>query len=64
MSNNFEMIHSYTRKQAIDDGLLIDVSEMAKEAGFKWPIAITATVWNQHVVPDVASAQGRSKHRR
>ena len=57
MSDGFDLIFSYTRKQAIEDGVLIDVTEMAKEAGFKWPVAITDTVWNQHIVPDVASAQ-------
>lgn len=39
-----EVIYSYTRSQAIDDGVLIDVSEMAREAGFKIPVAITAAV--------------------
>ena len=39
-----EVIYSYTRKQAIEDGVLIDVSSMAEEAGFKIPVAITAGV--------------------
>lgn len=38
------IIHKYTREQAIADGVLIDVSEMAKEAGFKVPVAITSGV--------------------
>lgn len=37
------VIHTYTRAQAIEDGVLIDVSEMAREAGFRWPVAVTAT---------------------
>lgn len=41
----FEMIYSYSRKQAIEDGVLIDVSEMAREAGFKIPVALTASVY-------------------
>ncbi len=40
-----EVIYSYTRAQAIDDGVLIDATEMAKEAGFKWPVALTAAAW-------------------
>ena len=34
-----EVIHSYTRQQAIEDGVLVDVSSTpeAKEAGFKAP---------------------------
>ena len=40
-----EVIFSYSRQQAIEDGVLVDVTEMAKEAGFKWPFAMTAEVW-------------------
>lgn len=30
----FQFIFSYTRKQALEDGNLIDVTEQAKKAGF------------------------------
>ena len=40
-----DLISSYTRAQAIADGQLIDVSEMAREAGIRYPVALTATVW-------------------
>lgn len=43
------VIHCYTRAQAIADGVLIDVTETAKEAGFKWPIALTRGVWDDCV---------------
>ena len=39
------VIASYSRAQAIDDGVLIDVTPMAREAGFKWPVALTHTAW-------------------
>jgi len=39
-----DIISSYTADEAIDDGYLVDVSEMAKEAGFKWPVRITQSV--------------------
>jgi len=39
-----EPIYIYTRKQAIEDGVLIDVTETAKEAGFKVPVAVTCTL--------------------
>lgn len=39
------VIFSYTRAQAIADGVLVDVSEMAQEAGIKWPVAVTGRVW-------------------
>lgn len=46
MTNNIfgEVIYTYTRQQAIEDGVLIDVSKIAKEAGFNNPVAITAGV--------------------
>ncbi len=40
-----DVIFSYTRAQAIEDGVLIDATEMANEAGFKWPVALTAAAW-------------------
>jgi hypothetical protein len=47
------LIYSYTRKQAIDDGVLVDISNMAQEAGIIYPVALTAAVWERCVaVPD------------
>ncbi|WP_456447980.1 DUF6573 family protein [Thiolapillus sp.] len=40
-----EVIYAYTRAQAIEDGVLVDVSETAREAGFRWPVAITQAAW-------------------
>ena len=40
-----EVISAYTRRQAIEDGALVDVTETAKEAGFRWPFAMTREVW-------------------
>jgi len=55
-----EVIHSYTRAQAIEDGMLVDVTETAKEAGFRMPIAVTARVWAECVeVP--AKVQGQDE---
>ena len=49
-SNLFgEVIHRYTRAQALDDGILIDASVIACEAGFKWPVALTAAAWSECV---------------
>ena len=39
------VISTYTRAQAIEDGVLIDVGAMAREAGFKWPVALTTSAW-------------------
>ena len=40
-----EVISVYTRAQALADGVLIDAGPMAREAGFRWPVAITAAAW-------------------
>ena len=54
----FDVIHTYTRAQAIEDGVLVDVSETACEAGIKFPCAVTSGVWNRCVtVPDGIKAQ-------
>lgn len=34
----------YTQAQAIEDGFLVDVSETAREAGFTWPVLLTASL--------------------
>jgi hypothetical protein len=47
----FTIISLYTRDQAIADGFLVDVSDLAKEAGFKWPVAVTRAVWDDIVTP-------------
>jgi len=55
-----EVISSYSRAQAIDDGVLVDVSQSseAKECGFKFPIAMTRAVWDAYVeVPPKANGQ-------
>lgn len=40
-----EPIHVYTRAQALLDGVLIDVSDTARDAGFRLPVAMTAAAW-------------------
>jgi len=44
-----DVIYSYTRAQAIEDGVLVDAGPMAQEAGFKWPVALTSAVWEDCV---------------
>jgi hypothetical protein len=45
MFEEADLIHRYTRTDALHDGVLIDVSEMAREAGIRWPVALTAAAW-------------------
>jgi hypothetical protein len=49
MFDDAEIIHSYTRDDAISDGTLIDVSETAREAGVRFPVALTTAVWARYV---------------
>ena len=49
---DMEIIYAYTRKQAIEDGVLIDVSKMAREAGINWPVAVTRAVWEEYIRTD------------
>ena len=44
-----DLVHRYTRADAIRDGMLVDVSETAAEAGFSIPTAVTAAVFDQCV---------------
>ena len=52
------VISTYSRAQAIEDGVLIDAGAMAREAGFKWPVALTTAAW----ADCVAWSEDDSKH--
>jgi len=43
------LIARYTRADAIRDGVLIDVSATAREAGIRWPVALTSAAWGRCV---------------
>ena len=43
------LTYTYSRAQAIADGILVDVSEMAREAGIVYPTALTCAVWERYV---------------
>jgi hypothetical protein len=61
MFDSSDLIHSYTRAQAIEDGVLVDVSDVATEAGFKLPVAITRAAWARYVeVPAELELHGQS----
>jgi hypothetical protein len=40
-----EVVYGYSRARAIEDGVLVDVSAIAKESGFNCPVALTAGAW-------------------
>jgi Family of unknown function (DUF6573) len=56
MFEQADIIHRYTRADAIADGTLIDASSLAREAGIKFPVALTAAAWAKCVAvpPGVA----------
>ncbi|QCM14328.1 hypothetical protein CFBP6625_28225 (plasmid) [Agrobacterium tumefaciens] len=45
MFNAEDVISAYTRAQGIADGVLVDVTETAREAGFRIPVALTRAAW-------------------
>lgn len=42
-------IYIYSRAQALEDGILVDVTEIAKVAGFKIPVAVSHAVWAMYI---------------
>ena len=64
MFTHDDLVHSYTRAQALADGVLVDATEMAREAGFKVPVALTTAVyegcvaWSEH--DELAKSAGQS----
>lgn len=49
--NDTDIIYGYSREQAIEDGVLVDLSEWASAdkgfiGGFKCPVAVTSSLWD------------------
>jgi hypothetical protein len=42
---DLEWVEEYSRAEAISDGVLVDASELAREAGFRFPVALTSAAW-------------------
>jgi hypothetical protein len=64
MENLFgEVISSYTRAEGIADGVLIDVSETAKEAGIKFPVAVTNKLWADFIKVEGTKRSGDTEGR-
>ena len=58
--NNHEdsMMFAYTRRQAIEDGEQVDISEVGREAGIRFPVFMNRTVWASYVeVPQGVEGQ-------
>lgn len=53
-----DFIHAYSRADALEDGVLIDVSPLAREAGFRYPVALTQALWADiRAIPERAAGQ-------
>lgn len=45
MFSDFDLIYRYSRAQALAEGVLVDVSELATEVGFRCPVAFTHALY-------------------
>ena len=53
-----EVIFSYTRSQAVADGVQVEVTKTAQEAGIRFPVFLTRAVYDAYVtVPPGVTAQ-------
>ncbi len=49
--NDWDVISSYTRREAVEDGVQVEISsEMSKGAGIKYPVYFTRGVYDKYVV--------------
>ncbi len=56
-----DVVYSYTRAQAVADGVQVEVTKTAQEAGIKYPVFLTRTVFDAYVaVPPNVSGQDES----
>jgi len=57
-TSNFSLVYAYTRAQAVADGVQVEVTKIAQEAGIKFPMFLTRTVYDAYVtVPPGVTAQ-------
>jgi hypothetical protein len=49
MFTSDDVVYSFTRQDAFDEGMLFDASTVAAEAGFRVPLALTDSVWAECV---------------
>ena len=40
-----DVVHTYSRAQMLQDGFLLDVTDEARQAGFRVPVAVSRAVW-------------------
>jgi hypothetical protein len=47
--HNWDVIHRYTRAQGIEDGMLVDVTDQAREVHYKLPTAVSRSIWDLYI---------------
>ncbi|WP_331765077.1 DUF6573 family protein [Nocardia sp. NBC_01388] len=53
-----EVIHAYTRAEALADGFMHDITELASEYGFRYPVHVAQYAWADAIAwPHTASCQ-------
>ena len=48
---DFQIISNHSRAHSIDEEALIDITSMAKDAGFRYPVFITRDLWDGYIDP-------------
>ncbi len=52
-----DLIFKYSRADALAEGVLIDVSDIAREAGFKLPVAVSDNLYHGYLTPPLELAK-------
>ena len=58
-----DIISTYSRADAIEDGVLVNLTEPARETGFRHPVAVTRTVWDRCVAMTPAAERAGNDER-
>lgn len=59
--DSWNRVYSYSRAQAFADDVLVDVTEAAKEIGFRIPTVVTDHLFHGYVeVPEGLEGEGQS----
>ena len=58
-----EVLSTYSRAQAVEDGELVDVTTAARDTGFRHPVAVTRAVWERCVAMTPAAERAGNDER-
>lgn len=49
--NDWKVLVAYTRQNALDDGVLVDVTKTAEKMGYRVPVAVSGTLMTRYLRP-------------